>query len=111
MNPSTTNNTVRELSESTFDAAVAAGISVVDFWAPWCGPCRMMGPVLHELAGQEGGDVTIAKVNVDNSPHLAARFRVQAIPLIVVLRDGLEVARLVGLQTKESVKRAIALAR
>jgi len=111
MKEATSNHAVRELDESTFDAAVAAGTVLVDFWAPWCGPCRMMGPALHELAAEAGGDVTVAKVNVDDAPHLAARFRVQAIPLIVVLRDGREVTRLVGLQSKDSLRRAVALAR
>ena len=106
-----TDNTVQDLNESNFDSAVAAGIAVVDFWAPWCGPCRMMSPVLHELAGQAGAGVTVAKVNVDDCPRLAARFRVQAIPLVVVLRDGQEIARLVGLQSKESIRRAVALAK
>ena len=111
MNETTSNNTILELDESTFDAAVAGRTVLVDFWAPWCGPCRMMGPVLHDLADDVNGDVAIAKVNVDDSPHLAARFRVQAIPLIVVLRDGQEVNRLVGLQSKDMLRQALALAR
>lgn len=111
MNETTSNHVVQELDESTFEAAVAGRVALVDFWAPWCGPCRMMGPVLHELADEVDGDVAIAKVNVDDSPHLAARFRVQAIPLIVILRDGREVSRLVGLQSKDVLRQAIALAR
>jgi len=111
MNETTSNQVVRDLDESTFDAAVADGTVLVDFWAPWCGPCRLMGPVLRELADEAGGGLTVAKVNVDESPRLAARFRVQAIPLIVILRDGREAARLVGLQSKDSLRRAIALAR
>ena len=103
------NDGVLELTESTFAAAVASGTSLVDFWAPWCGPCRMMGPVLHELAGQFGQELTVAKVNVDESPHLAAKFRVQSIPLLVILRDGEEVGRMVGLQPKEAIVRALAL--
>ena len=70
----------------------------------------MMAPVLHELAAELGGSARIAKVNVDDAPHLAARFRVQAIPLLVVLKDGREVGRLVGVQSKGSVREAIAAA-
>mgnify|MGYP000875308584 CR=1 FL=1 len=110
MNERTVSSEVVNLDDATFDAAVASGVVLVDFWAPWCGPCRMMGPVLHELASEAGPGVTVAKVNVDDSPHLSGRFRVQAIPLLVVLRDGREVARLVGLQSKDSLRRALAMA-
>ncbi len=103
------NDNVLELTESTFDAAVADGTTLVDFWAPWCGPCRMMTPVLHELAGEFGEKLTVAKVNVDDSPHLAAKFLVQAIPLLVILRDGKEVGRLVGLQPKDAIIEVLAM--
>jgi len=97
-----------ELDELTFDTAVSEGIMIVDFWAPWCGPCRMQTPVLEELAGESGPSVRIAKVNVDEAPHLAARFHVQAIPLLVLLKDGREMRRLVGLQSKADLAAAIA---
>ena len=91
-------NCVRELNEAMFPQAVSDGLTLVDFWAPWCSPCRMMGPVLQELA--EGNDhLAVAKVNVDEAPVLAAQFRVQAIPLLVLLKDGHEVDRFVGLQS------------
>ena len=101
------NDRVIELDERTFDETVAEGITLVDFWASWCGPCRMQGPVLAELAEELAGEAKIAKVNVDESSHLAARFSVQAIPLLVLLRDGREVARFVGLQTKSDLAAAI----
>ena len=97
-----------ELDELTFDTAVSEGIMIVDFWAPWCGPCRMQGPVLEELAGELGPSVRIAKVNVDEAPQLAARFHVQAIPLLVLLKDGREVRRLVRLHSKADLAAAIA---
>jgi thioredoxin 1 len=94
---------LKNLTESNFDAAVAEGVTLVDFWAPWCGPCRMQTPVLENLAGQIGQIVRIAKVNVDEQPALAGRFQVSGIPLLVVLKDGREVQRMVGLQTKQAL--------
>jgi len=101
------NDKVIELDELSFDGAVAEGVTLVDFWAPWCGPCRMQGPVLAELAEELAGAATIAKVNVDEAPRLAERFGVRAIPLLVLLSDGREVARFVGLQSKSDLAAAI----
>ena len=99
-------NGVQELNEAEFHRAVSDGLTLVDFWAPWCSPCRMMAPVLQELA--EGNDhLAVAKVNVDEAPVLAAQFRVQAIPLLVLLKDGYEVDRFVGLQSAASLADAI----
>lgn len=99
--------TATELTEATFQQQVGEGVALVDFWAPWCGPCRMVAPVLDELAAELGDGVTIAKVNVDENPVLAGRFRVSAIPLLVLLKDGQEVTRFVGLQSKANLARAI----
>lgn len=104
-------NTVQHLSEASFDQAVVGGVAVVDFWAAWCGPCRMIAPVLDELAGEVADDVVVAKVNVDDEPSLAARFRVQGIPLLVFFRDGHEVGRLVGAGSKNAIRQGIEAAR
>lgn len=69
---------------------------VVDLWAPWCGPCRMIAPVLADLATRHAGRLKVVKVNVDDEPALAARFDARSIPLLVVLRDGREIDRIVG---------------
>lgn len=102
-----TTNGVLHLDESNFAAATDRGVALVDFWAPWCGPCRMMGPVLDELAADLAGRASVAKVNVDESPALAAHFRVQAIPLLVLTKNGREARRLVGVQTKSALRAAI----
>ena len=74
---------------------------LVDFWAPWCGPCRMLAPVLEELDGDLAGKVKVAKVNVDEEMDLAAQFQVASIPTLILFRDGQAVRRSVGAQPKE----------
>jgi thioredoxin 2 len=82
---------------STFTAETTTSVPVVvDFWAAWCGPCRMISPVLKDLAERHAGHLKVVKVDVDANPALATRFGAQSIPLLVVLRDGQEVDRVVG---------------
>jgi thioredoxin 1 len=76
---------------------------LVDFWAEWCGPCRMLGPVLDEIAREIGDRATIAKVNIDEEPELASRFGVRSIPTLVVFRQGTEQDRLVGVVPKKTI--------
>lgn len=86
-----------DATASTFDQEVASSVPVlVDLWAPWCGPCRMMAPALEQLARQRAGRLKVVKLDVDEHPAIAARFAVQGIPLVVLLRDGREVARQAG---------------
>ena len=81
----------------TFDAELRASVPVlVDLWAPWCGPCRMMAPALEQLARERAGRLKVVKLDVDEHPAIAARFNVQGIPLLVLTRDGDELARLTG---------------
>lgn len=96
-----------ELTGATFGDTVASGVTLVDFWAEWCGPCRMMGPILDEIAGQYAGKASIGKVNVDNEPGLAEKYRVSSIPTLLVLKDGTEVKRFVGVTPKTELAKAI----
>ena len=86
-----------EARPDSFDEEIAASVPVlVDFWAPWCGPCRMVSPLVERLGAEHAGRLKVVKLNVDEAPAISARFGVQGIPLLVVIRDGSEVDRLVG---------------
>jgi thioredoxin 1 len=92
----------RTLTESTFDEEVKSSseVIVVDFWAEWCGPCKLIAPVLDEIALEQAGKVTIAKLNVDENPGIARRFDVMSIPTLIVFKDGEPQKRLVGAKGK-----------
>jgi thioredoxin 1 len=98
---------VIELSESQFNTAIADGVSLVDFWAPWCGPCRAQGPILQEVAESVDGQAKITKLNIDDAGDVADRFGVQSIPTLVLFKDGNEMRRFVGVQPKEILIGAI----
>ena len=91
---------VLEVNEQNFDSEIAkAGKpALVDFWAPWCGPCRMQTPILEKVAAKVGGKAVIAKVNVDEDPAIAARFQVRSIPTLLLIKDGQVIQQFVGVQ-------------
>jgi len=94
-----------DVTDATFRATIAEGRFIVDFWAAWCGPCRMIAPVLE--ISRERSDVRVAKLNVDANPRTSAEFRVQGIPLLVFFKDGRETGRLVGAHPKHNIEAAI----
>jgi thioredoxin len=98
-------NGIVNLSTATFDETVNGTDApvVVDFWAEWCGPCKMITPVLEELAGELGDQVTIAKLNVDDNPEVAMRFNVMSIPTLLVFQGGEVRKRLVGAKGKSQL--------
>ncbi|MWV62839.1 thioredoxin [Helicobacter saguini] len=89
-----------ELTNENFDAVVKEGVSLVDFWAPWCGPCRMIAPVIDELAGEYAGKANICKVNTDEQEELSARYGIRSIPTILIMKNGEIKDTLIGATTK-----------
>ena len=96
---------ITELDQSNFEAFIAStnGSVLVDFWAPWCGPCKAIAPILEELASELSDTVKIGKVNVDNNSELASKYEVRAIPTIKIFKDGQVSDTVVGLSSKEDL--------
>ena len=92
-------NSVKELSDENMAETIRQGVALVDFWAPWCGPCRMLSPVIDELAAEVTG-IKFCKVNVDEEPGLAAQFAVNTIPTLIFSKDGALTGRTVGFRPK-----------
>ena len=93
------------ITDSNFDQEVVKSASpvVVDFWAEWCGPCKMIGPILEEIATEKNGAVKIGKVNVDNNQELSARFQIRAIPTLLFFKDGEVKEQVVGMTSKKEL--------
>lgn len=91
-----------ELTSANFDV-IKEGVALVDFWAPWCGPCRMIAPIIEELANDYEGKAKICKVNTDEAQDLAVRFGVRSIPTILFFKDGELKAQLIGAQSKQII--------
>ena len=91
-----------ELTNDNFEATTKEGVSLVDFWAPWCGPCRMIAPVIEELAEDFAGKANICKVNTDEQQDLGTKFGVRSIPTILLMKDGEVIETMVGASSKQA---------
>lgn len=100
---------ILDLTETTFKNEVlnSEGVVLVDFWAPWCGPCRMVGPILEEIAREKEGKVKIAKVNIDENPEIATNYSVMSIPTMIVFNKGQVVDKLIGALPKAAIEKKL----
>ncbi|MDR0898669.1 MAG: thioredoxin [Oscillospiraceae bacterium] len=99
---------VIEVNEKNFESALGgAKVTLADFWAPWCGPCRMVAPHVEAVAEKMDGEAAFIKINVDDNPSLAQRFGVMSIPTLVIFKDGEEAARMVGARGRADIESAV----
>ena len=103
-------NQIIDLNANTFADEIKSGLTLVDFWAPWCGPCRMQGPILEQVVGKVAGS-KIAKLNVDDAGSVAAQFGVQSIPTLIIFKDGKAVKQFVGVQQAATLVAALEAAK
>lgn len=94
---------ITHATDQTFANETESGLVLVDFWAPWCGPCKMIAPVLEDLDSEIGDKVKIVKLDVDENQETAAKYGVMSIPTLIVLKDGKEVDKVIGFQPKEAL--------
>lgn len=98
-----------EITDTNFQGTVIEneGVSVIDFWAPWCGPCKMIGPIIEDLASEFEGKAIIGKINVDDNPEVSMKYNVRSIPTILILKNGEVVEKHVGVTTKANLEAKI----
>ena len=103
---------VKTLTDATFEDEVtnAATPMIVDFWAPWCGPCRMVGPVIDQIAEEHGDKVSIGKLNVDENPGTAGKYGIMSIPTIILFKDGEPAKKVIGARSKADFEREFEIA-
>ncbi len=97
----------KAVNEQSFTQETASGVALVDFWAEWCGPCRMMGPAIDQVAAEYEGKALVAKVDVDECQNLAVKLGVNSIPTLIVFKDGAEVKRFIGVTSKGDLAKAL----
>ncbi|WP_297092024.1 thioredoxin [uncultured Draconibacterium sp.] len=97
---------IKVLNNKNFKAATKRGVVLVDFWAPWCGPCKIVAPTLNDIADSQT-NFMVAKINVDHNQQLAQKFKVRNIPTMLILKDGKEAGRIVGVKTKRAILKQV----
>ena len=102
---------IKELTDESFDSVIEEGLTLVDFWAPWCQPCKMQGPILESVAKQVDSDITIAKADVENNESHAREYGVRGVPTLIIFEDGSPVQEMVGLQDEQTLLDALESAR
>lgn len=95
---------IKKLSEDNFEKDIENGVTLVDFYADWCGPCRMMTPVLEKVAKEVHGQAMVAKLDIDQAQKVASSYQITSVPTLILFKDGKEMGRLVGLRDMETVK-------
>ncbi len=100
-------NLIKLLNDDNFDNNVASGVVLVDFYADWCGPCRMLTPVVEELAQEMSGKMIVAKVDTDQSVNVASKFEVTSIPTLILFKEGQVVKRVVGLKDLDALRKMV----
>jgi thioredoxin 1 len=98
---------IKNLTDQDFDQATSTGVTITDFWATWCPPCRMQGPIVEQLDDEIGDQVKVTKMDVDANNETAQKFGIMSIPTLIIKKDGQVVDKLVGLHTKDQLKQAL----
>ena len=98
---------MKELTDSTFEQETSTGVSLTDFWAEWCGPCKMQSPILEEMAEESDGSVNFFKLDVDEHPNTPRQFGIMSIPTLLIKKDGEVVDTLIGLHSREQIEEVL----
>ena len=101
---------IKMLNNKNFKLVLRKGLVLVDFWAPWCMPCKMVAPTLNEIAEENSKDITIAKLNVDQHKDLAQKYSIRNIPTMILFQDGREVKRIMGVKSKKQILKEVGIA-
>ncbi len=104
--PVETSKKIVTLNNKNFKLALRKKIILIDFWAPWCGPCKMVAPILNDIAETQN-DITIGKINVDNNQAIANKYKIRSIPTLLIFKDGVEAGRIIGVKTKKAILREV----